>query len=375
MLCYTICYCHPLFHASMGQEQGTTPSAHTSTVPFYVVAIHGGAGFHPPPSESIKRSLREAIFSASTALSSAASTTARRSSYTPDTDPSALYTVTTLIAALEDAPDFNAGYGSNLTFDGNVECDAALMDGGCRRAGNDSGDGTFDAFGGVGAVEAYAILLGLGRIPPLLLVGEGAVQFAREQGGMNIVDPGEMVAPKAWQEWRVWRERWEDEQRVVAGRSSSGTSELVASAHDLRGGFVSDSNPWKLRGYDEPLSEDKNAELMRLRQDTVGAVVLMGDTGDVAAGVSSGGLLLKPSGRVGEVSSRNSLAVLTLIKGFRRPYLAPAVGRSNYLVVVASLAVSQVRENSSCSRPWQKLSPRRSPQLLTVTRTISSDPY
>ncbi|KAH9040731.1 asparaginase [Lactarius pseudohatsudake] len=262
-----------------------------SEAPFYFIAVHGGAGYHPPSSDSsIRRSLRTAVSSALT-LSGNESGSGSRS---PGTSPTALDTTTALIAALEDSPEFNAGYGSNLTFDGDVECDAALMDGGCC------------AFGGVGAVScvrnpvllARCVLdarrqqqLGLGRVPPLLLVGEGAVRFAAERGVRAgvVEEPAEMVAPRARREWEVWRERWEDEERRTSG----------------------------------PSDDLGDLAMLRARQDTVGAVVVQGNAGDVAAGVSryvcvyskrrgradldsvrrfSGGLLLKPSGRVGEAA-------------------------------------------------------------------------
>ncbi|KAH9176359.1 nucleophile aminohydrolase [Lactarius sanguifluus] len=248
-----------------------------SEAPFYFIAIHGGAGYHPPSSDSsIRRSLRTAVSSALTTLSCNESGSGSRS---PGTSPTALDTTTALIAALEDSSEFNAGYGSNLTFDGDVECDAALMDGGCY------------AFGGVGAVRcvrnpvllARCVLdarrqqpprlgLGLGRVPPLLLVGEGAVRFAAERG----VRAGAMVAPRARREWEVWRERWEDEERRMSGPSDGLGAAGAGAGADLA--------------------------MLRARQDTVGAVVVQGDAGDVAAGVSSGGLLLKPSGRVGEAA-------------------------------------------------------------------------
>ncbi|KAH9061322.1 asparaginase [Lactarius vividus] len=252
--------------------------------PFYFIAIHGGAGYHPPSSDSsIRRSLRTAVSSALITLSSDESGSGSRS---PGTSPTALDTTTALIAALENSPEFNAGYGSNLTFDGDVECDAALMDGGCY------------AFGGVGAVPcvrnpvllARCVLdgrrqqprlgLGLGRVPPLLLVGEGAVRFAADRGvrAGAVKEPAEMVAPSARREWEVWRERWEDEERRTSGPSDS----LGAAGAGAGAGA--------------------GLAMLRARQDTVGAVVVQGDAGDVAAGVSSGGLLLKPSGRVGEAA-------------------------------------------------------------------------
>ncbi|KAI9463591.1 nucleophile aminohydrolase [Lactarius psammicola] len=287
----------------MSERQRSPPAA-----PFYYVAIHGGAGYHLPSSDSsVRRSLRTAVSSALTTPTTTVSNSRESgsgSSCNPGTSPTALDAATALIAALEDSPEFNAGYGSNLTFDGDVECDAGLMDGG-------SGAGGCYAFGGVGAVRgvrnpvllARCVLderrqqpesgaqlgpgLGLGRVPPLLLVGEGAVRFAAERGvrAGAVQEPAEMVAPRARREWEVWMERWEhEEQRRTSGPTTD---------DDLR-----DSEPRAVGlGADAP-----DLAMLRARQDTVGAVVVQGDAGDVAAGVSSGGLLLKPSGRVGEAA-------------------------------------------------------------------------
>ena len=255
--------------------------------PSYIIAAHGGAGYHPPASDSsLKRSLRAAISSALPAFSRA--TSSGGSSSESSSSRSALDATTAVIAALEDHPDFNAGYGSNLTFDGQVECDASLMLSTTteeRRSLPSLPSSPFSySFGSVGAVSgvrnpvllARCVLeerirerergpgmgMGMGRVPPLMLVGEGAVKFARERGAVRVVDEPdseEMVAPRAREEWRMWRER---------------------------------CSRWK----DDDELEDAELEPLRVRQDTVGAVVLVSGSDtealdveqklEVAAGVS-----------------------------------------------------------------------------------------
>jgi len=339
----------------------TSQDRNTASSTFYILAAHGGAGFHPPTSDSsLKCSLREAI---STALTTFSSDTTTVSDNAPES--SALDAATALIAALEDAPDFNAGYGSNLTFDGDVECDASLMSteeeenshstaasgAGAAPSDRSSSSSSSYSFGSVGAVRgvrnpvllARRVLDGrrrrrrqqqqpepgeegmsmgmtmmMGRVPPLMLVGEGASQFAREQG-LRVVDRSEeepeiMVSPRARREWRVWRERWdrccrleEGGEETTPGRKNDAVRREVGVGSALGLGLPSDTD---LGGGHEDEDEEVpvltpragsedadgayggygDVETLRARQDTVGAVVLVGGAGDVhqqvAAGVS-----------------------------------------------------------------------------------------
>ena len=88
---------------------------------------------------------------------------------------SALEAVEAAVRALEDDPNFNAGHGSVLTAEGNVELDASVMDGATRAAG---------AVSGVRSTRnpvslARAVMERSGHV---FLGGAGADRFARAQG-------------------------------------------------------------------------------------------------------------------------------------------------------------------------------------------------
>ncbi|KAH0588929.1 hypothetical protein H2248_004714 [Termitomyces sp. 'cryptogamus'] len=232
------------------------------------IAVHGGAGIHSYTREKeIKHALRSACREGLKNHGPSDSSNQISFNSTP------LDVVSDAIAVLEDDPHLNAGYGSNLTLNGTVECDAAIMD----------GHSTFGSVGAVSGVKnpirlARAILDyskvpdSLGRIPPLTLVSEGAHSFAvsentrheQEQAtnAIETVPPESMISPKAKDEWTKWKARLDH----------------ISSDIDM-------SDPTSLTDI----------------QDTVGAVAYrIGDT--VAAGVSSGGILLKHPGRLGEAA-------------------------------------------------------------------------
>jgi L-asparaginase / beta-aspartyl-peptidase len=99
---------------------------------------------------------------------------------------SAVDAVEAAIRILESDPTFNAGYGSDLNADGEVEMDAALM------------DGSNLALGAVAAIQGVRHPISVARRmlgePPTLLVGEGARHFAAAQG-VERCEPGALIPP------------------------------------------------------------------------------------------------------------------------------------------------------------------------------------
>ena len=88
---------------------------------------------------------------------------------------SALDAIEAAVVILEDDPIFDAGYGSHLNLDGQVECDAIVMDGSTLRAG------------AVATLQHLRNPVRLARkvlenCPHMMLVAEGAERFAHEQG-------------------------------------------------------------------------------------------------------------------------------------------------------------------------------------------------
>jgi L-asparaginase / beta-aspartyl-peptidase len=99
---------------------------------------------------------------------------------------SALDAVEAAIVVLEDEPVFDAGYGSHLNLDGRVECDAIVMDGKTLRAG---------AAAALQRIKNPVRLARkiLERSPHMMLVGEGAERFAKEQG-MKLCAPEDLIS-------------------------------------------------------------------------------------------------------------------------------------------------------------------------------------
>src|SRR5467141_1269796 len=106
---------------------------------------------------------------------------------------SALDAVEAAVIVLEDDPVFDAGFGSHLTLDGYVECDAIVMDGATLRAG------------AVAALRHIRNPIRLARqvlenSPHMMLVGEGAERFAVEQG-LTLCEPEELIAEAERDAW------------------------------------------------------------------------------------------------------------------------------------------------------------------------------
>jgi L-asparaginase / beta-aspartyl-peptidase len=151
---------------------------------------------------------------------------------------SALDAAVAAVVCLEDDPLFNAGTGSTLTIDGEVECDASLM----------AGDGRAGAVACVRTVRNPVRLarLVMERTGHVLLVGVGAEEFAVECG-IERLPPGALITERVRDQWRA----------ALARRTASRSN------------------------------------------GTVGCVARDGQ-GRVAAATSTGGMMMKRRGRVGD---------------------------------------------------------------------------
>jgi beta-aspartyl-peptidase (threonine type) len=161
---------------------------------------------------------------------------------------------------MEDEPLFNAGRGAVFNAQGQVELDAAVMDGRTLAAG---------AVAGVTRTRNPVVLARavMERSPHVFLVGEGADAFARAEG-LEEVEPAYFFTER----------RWKALERALARQ------DLPAAPRPAPAGHADAA---------AALAHDEG------KHGTVGAVAcdLMGD---VAAATSTGGTTAKRWGRVGD---------------------------------------------------------------------------
>lgn len=148
------------------------------------LCLHLGAGFHSEHKKNLYKKLcGEAIQIGVTLLNNNAE---------------CVEVATKVASYIENSPLTNAGFGSNLTEDGSVECEAAIME---------SVHNTFGAAGCVqglkNPVEAARMVLErqqqtqpFGLIAPMLLVGDSVTIKANEYG-LETVDNQSLISDKA----------------------------------------------------------------------------------------------------------------------------------------------------------------------------------
>ena len=153
-----------------------------------------------------------------------------------------------VIGSMEDNGAFDAGSGSHLNANGEIELDASIMNGKTLRCG------------AVAAVHRIKNPISLARkimddSEHILLVSDGAEQFAREQG-MSLCTPDDIISPRERTAWQASK----DNDRYTT----------------------------------------KDAfHKVRAASDTVGAVA-MDQEGNICVGTSTGGTFRKHPGRVGD---------------------------------------------------------------------------
>lgn len=206
-----------------------------------VIAIHGGAGAITRSQLSQEQELRYIQ-----ALSDIVETGQRML----EDGRNALDVVTEAVRLLEECPLFNAGIGAVYTRDETHELDACVMDGNTLNAG---------AVAGVSHLRnpILAARLVMERSPHVMMIGEGAENFAIAQG-MERVSADIFSTPERY-------------AQLLAARTA-GETVLDHSASPL----------------------DENTKM-----GTVGAVAL-DMFGNLAAATSTGGMTNKLPGRVGD---------------------------------------------------------------------------
>lgn len=212
----------------------------------YVLVIHGGAGtilkasMSPEKEAAYTGALTEALNAGYAVLQKGGNS---------------LDAVEQAIIVMENSPLFNAGKGAVFTNEGKNELDASIMDGKNLAAG---------AVAGISTVKnpilaARAVMEKSGHV---MMAGAGAEKFAASVG-LEIVDPSYFYT----------EDRWKGLQRALAEDSAKAV-----------------------------LDHDDKTSVIHNRDNkfgTVGAVAL-DQSGNLAAGTSTGGMTNKKFGRIGD---------------------------------------------------------------------------
>jgi len=206
----------------------------------YAIVIHGGAGYienlSPETEKAYREKLAEALNTGYQIL---------------ENGGTAVEAVQKTINIMEDSPLFNAGKGCVLNSKGKPEMDASIMDGATLNCG---------AVAGVSHIKnpINAAILVKDSTRHVLLAGAGAEEFCK-QYGITMEDESYFITEKRLQQL----------QKIQEKEQAKETAQLPAEFNGIR------------------------------KYGTVGCVAL-DQNGNIAAGTSTGGLMNKQFGRIGD---------------------------------------------------------------------------
>ena len=214
----------------------------------FVIQVHGGAWAIPetlklPHAEGVRRAYQAALDNLNNGK-----------------DP--MRAVIAALKVMEDDPVFDAGTGSFLNEDGQVELDAAVMEGKDLKAGAVASVGRFKN-------PCEIALAVMERTDHVLLIGAGAERFALAEG-FKPVDPKSLVHPREYEGYEAWVKAGRPDSRIFFGEEGKTGTAGSRAEHSKRG--------------------------------TVGAVIgaRSGAGFDLYSGISTGGTRGKKAGRVGD---------------------------------------------------------------------------
>lgn len=137
------------------------------------------------------------------------------------------------VVSLEDCPAFDAGTGSVLTYDEQVELDAIIMDGHTLKAG------AVAAIRNIRNPVKVARLI-MDKTPHILLAGPGANKFAASHGH-NEVDPETLITPYAREELKEYK-KYSHAVDSLFNKTEGNSSIAETCGHDTVGCAVLDNN-------------------------------------------------------------------------------------------------------------------------------------
>ena len=220
--------------AAPAEQTQRSPAPPAAQPPKWGMVIHTGAGNFTLASlgdrqDAMRGAMNDALMAGYTVLAGGGTS---------------LDAVQAAIVVMEDSPLFNAGKGAVFTHDGTNELDASIMDGGTLKAG---------AVAGLKHIKNPIRLarLVMENSPHVMMAGDGAEAFAKEQGGIEFVPQRYFYTERSW------------------------------------------------KALQDALAAEKKAAAAESHHGTVGAVAL-DQHGNLAAGTSTGGLTNKRFGRIGD---------------------------------------------------------------------------